>query len=183
MSRAVNPNDVMDFWFSERVEPLWFKKKQKFDREIRKRFIDTYQLAKTGALDSWRDRALDILALIIVLDQFPRNMFRNTAQAFATDDRAAELTKYAVDRNYQCSLTEEQQAFLYMPLMHSEDKQDQNKCVELFEKLGRENNLEFAIKHWEIIDRFGRFPHRNQILGRQSTLAEQKFLTQSGSSF
>ena len=146
MSRSANPNDVIDFWFFERVKPLWFKKKEEFDREIKERFIDTYQLAKS-ALDSWRNNAIDTLALIIVLDQFPRNMFRNTAQAFATDSQAVKLTKYAIDRNYQSNLTEEQQAFLYMPLMHSEDKKDQNKCVGLFEELGREDNLKFAIKH------------------------------------
>ena len=183
MSKSANPNDVIDFWFDERVKPLWFKKKEEFDRKIKERFIDIYRLAKTGALDGWRNNASDTLALIIVLDQFPRNMFRDTAQAFATDGQAAELTKYAVDRNYQNSLTEEQQTFLYMPLMHSEDKQDQNRCVELFAKLGREDNLKFAIKHQKIIDCFGRFPHRNQILGRKSTQTEQEFLTQPGSSF
>ena len=183
MSKSVNPNEIIDFWFSERVKPLWFKKKEEFDREIKERFSDIYQLAKIGALNSWRDNAIDILALIIILDQFPRNMFRNTAQAFATDSQAAELTKYAVEHNYQSNLTEEQQAFLYMPLMHSEDRKDQNKCVKLFKSLGREDNLKFAIEHQKIIDRFGRFPHRNQILGRESTQVEQEFLTQPGSSF
>jgi len=154
MSKSVNPNSVLDFWFSEQVKPLWFKKSTEFDRQIKEQFIDTYQLAKTGALDSWRNNAADTLALIIVLDQFPRNMFRNTAQAFATDSQAVELTKYAVNKNYQQDLTAEQQAFLYMPLMHSEDKQDQSKCVELFQNLGREDNLKFAIKHQEVIDRF-----------------------------
>lgn len=183
MGKSITPNDILAFWFSERVKPLWFKKKEEFDREIKAQFIDTYQLAKTGALDSWRNNATDILALIIVLDQFPRNMFRNTAQAFATDSQAVELTKHAVDRNYQADLTEEQQVFLYMPLMHSEEKEDQSKCVELFKELGREKNLKFAIKHKEVIDIYGRFPHRNKILGRKSTPAEQKFLTQPGSSF
>ena len=183
MSKSTNPNNVLKFWFSERVKSLWFKKEEEFDREIRKRFIDTYQLAKTGALDSWRNNAAHTLALIIVLDQFPRNMFRNTSQAFATDSQAVELTKYAVENDYHFDLTEEQQAFLYMPLMHSENKENQKKCVELFKKLGREDNLKFAIKHNEVIDRFGRFPHRNKILGRQSTAAEKEFLTQPGSSF
>ena len=183
MSIAANPHDVLDFWFDENVKPLWFVKKEEFDRQIKEKFMDTYQLAKMGALDNWRNNAADLLALIIVFDQFPRNMFRDTAQAFATDKRAVELTKYAVDNNYQDRLNKEQQTFLYMPLMHSEDRQDQNKCVELFEKLGIAENLKFAIKHQAVIDRFGRFPHRNQILGRESTPAEQKFLTQPGSSF
>ena len=183
MSKPTTPEDILNFWFSEKVEPLWFKKSADFDREIKQRFLNTYQLAKTGALDNWRNSSKSILALIIVLDQFPRNMFRNTSQAFATDEEAVELTKYAVDNNYQQDLSPEEQAFLYMPLMHSENKKDQEKCVELFTKLGREDNLKFAIKHQEIIDRFDRFPHRNEILGRESTLKEKEFLTQPGSSF
>ena len=183
MSKSTTPEDILNFWFSERVKPLWFKKSADFDREIEQRFFDTYQLAKTGELDDWRDRSKNILALIIVLDQFPRNMFRNTPQAFATDNRAVELTKYAVSNNYQQNLSPEERTFLYMPLMHSENKKDQEKCVALFTKLGREDNLKFAIKHKEIIDRFDRFPHRNEILGRESTPEEKEFLTQPGSSF
>ena len=183
MSKPTTPDDVLNFWFSERVKPLWFKKSLEFDREIKQRFLDIYQLAKTGALADWRHSSKDILALIIVLDQFPRNMFRNTPQAFATDDRAVELTKYALNNNYQQKRSPEERAFLYMPLMHSENEQDQKKCVELFTKLGRKDNLKFAIKHREIIDRFGRFPHRNEILGRESTDREKEFLTRSGSSF
>ena len=183
MSKPTTPDEILNFWFSEKVKPLWFKKSAEFDREIKQRFFDTYQLAKTGALADWRNASKDALALIIVLDQFPRNMFRNTPQAFATDKQAVELTKYAVSNNYQQNLSPEEQAFLYMPLMHSESKKDQAKCVELFTKLGKEDNLKFAIKHREVIDRFGRFPHRNQILGRQSTPEEKEFLTQPGSSF
>ena len=118
-----------------------------------------------------------------MLDQFPRNIFRNTSQAFVTDKQAVELTKYAVNNNYQQNLSPEEQVFLYMPLMHSENRKDQAKCVELFTKLGKEDNPKFAIKHREIIDRFGRFPHRNEILGRESTPQETEFLTQPGSSF
>ena len=183
MSKSTTADDVLSFWFDENIKPLWFKKSKEFDREVKEKFIVLYQLAKTGALNSWQNQATDILALIIVLDQFPRNMFRNSDRAFATDSMAVELTKYAVNHNYQQDLTAEQQAFLYMPLMHSESSADQALCVELFEKLGREDNLKFAIKHQEIINRFKRFPHRNQILGRDSTAAEREFLTQPGSSF
>ena len=176
-------SEVLNFWFSQRVKPLWFKKNAEFDREIQQRFLITYQLAKTGELDNWQEQPHDALALIIILDQFPRNMFRNTPHAFATDDKAVEITKYAVNNNYQQDLSVEQQTFLYMPLMHSENKTDQAQSVKLFTKLGKKDNLKFAIKHQEIIDRFGRFPHRNQILGRESTPTEQEFLTQPGSSF
>ena len=183
MSKSNTPDDVLSFWFSESVKPFWFKKDPKFDWEINQRFINTYQLAKTGALVEWRKNPEDILALIIVLDQFPRNMFRNTPQAFATDAQAVKLTKEALEQNFQQELSPQQQVFLYMPLMHSERQADQSKCVELFTNLGKEDNLRFAIKHQEIINRFGRFPHRNEILGRESTSEEQKFLNQPGSSF
>lgn len=176
-------SDVIDFWFDPQVKPLWFKKSEEFDRQIKERFEAVYLRAKTGELDKWRDSSLSTLALVIILDQFPRNMYRQTPQAFGTDDMAIALTKYALDRNYQTSLTEEQQVFLYMPLMHSESRDDQALSVEIFSKLGRENNLKFARKHQEIIARFGRFPHRNQIIGRKSTPAEEEFLTQPGSSF
>ena len=177
------PKEILNFWFSPEVKPLWFKKSQEFDSQIKHRFLDTYQQAAAGILNHWRNDPDDILALIIVLDQFPRNMFRNLPQAFATDIQAVELTKYAVKHNYPQNLSVDRQAFLYMPLMHSENKEDQIKCVELFTKLGKEDNLKFAIKHKEIIDRFGRFPHRNQILSRQSTSEEQEFLNKPGSKF
>lgn len=183
MNHSVAPKDVLDFWFGREVKPLWFKKSSEFDREIEQRFVDTYYQAAAGELSNWRDRPRDCLALIIVLDQFPRNIFRNTPRAFATDERAVELTKYGLDRNYQQDLSIDERAFLFMPLMHSENKQDQQQCVELFSKLGKENSFKFAIKHREVIDRFGRFPHRNQILGRESTPEEKEFLTQPGSSF
>ena len=183
MNESSTPDEVINFWFSARVKPLWFKKSAELDREIKQHFLNTYQLAKIGTLDDWRNEPHNALALVIVLDQFPRNMFRNTSQAFATDTQAVELTKYAVDRNYQQNLSSEQQVFLYMPLMHSEDEVDQKKCVELFTLLGKEDNLRFALKHQEIIDRFGRFPHRNEILGRESTSTEREFLKQPGSSF
>lgn len=183
MDKSSIPSDVLNFWFSEEVKPLWFKKSSAFDREIEARFINTYLMAKTGALDNWKNNSHDALALIIVLDQFPRNIFRDTPQAFATDEQAVELTKYAIEHNYQQSLSVDERVFLYMPLMHSEDIVNQNKSIELFTKLGKEDNLKFAIKHREIIQRFGRFPHRNKILGRESTLEEKEFLTQPGSSF
>lgn len=183
MNRAINPEVILNFWFDPEVKPFWFKKNQDFDQTIKQRFLNIYQQAIAGALNHWRNNARGTLALIIILDQFPRNMFRNTPQAFATDEQAAELTKYALRHNYEKNLSIEEQAFLYMPLMHSETHTDQAQCVELFTKLGKEDNLKFAFKHQEVIARFGRFPDRNQILGRESTTAEQEFLTQPGSSF
>jgi uncharacterized protein (DUF924 family) len=183
MNKSINPEVVLNFWFDPEVKPLWFKKNLDFDQTIKQRFLSIYQQAVAGALNHWRNNCRGILALVIVLDQFPRNMFRNTPQAFATDEQAVELTKYALRHNYEKNLSIEEQTFLYMPLMHSENNTDQAQCVDLFTKLGKKDNLKFALKHQEIIDRFGRFPHRNQILDRESTPAEQEFLTQSGSSF
>ena len=176
-------SEILDFWFSDKVKSLWFKKQESFDHEIQERFEPMYFAAKQGELDMWRNVPHSALALIIVLDQFPRNMYRQTPQAFATDNKAVEIAKYAISNNYQQSLTKEQQVFLYMPLMHSESKPDQALCVELFTELGKEENLKFARKHQEIIQRFDRFPHRNEILGRESTKTEKEFLTQPGSSF
>jgi uncharacterized protein (DUF924 family) len=183
MNKSINPEVVLNFWFDPEVEPFWFKKNLDFDQTIKQRFLNIYQQAIAGALNHWRNNARGTLALVIVLDQFPRNMFRNTPQAFATDHQAAELTKYALKNNYEKILSTEEQAFLYMPLMHSESQTDQGQCVKLFTQLGKEDNLKFALKHQEVINRFGRFPHRNQILSRESTAVEQEFLTQPGSSF
>ncbi|MGD1917736.1 MAG: DUF924 family protein [Pleurocapsa sp.] len=183
MEKFYLSSEVLNFWFSEEVKSLWFKKSIDFDSKIKRLFLETYQLAKAGKLDSWQELADSALALIILLDQFPRNMFRHSPQAFATDAQAVRVTEFAISNNYQQSLSTDRQVFLYMPLMHSENKANQAQCVDLFEKLGKEDNLKFAIKHKKIIDRFGRFPHRNQILGRESSIAEKEFLTQPGSSF
>ena len=177
------PEDVLDFWFSPKVKPLWFKKSEEFDAEIRQHFLSLYQQAANGILNQWREDTHHILALIVVLDQFSRNIFRNLPQAFTTDLQAVELTKYAVNNNYQQNLFIDEQTFLYMPLMHSEQKEYQEQCVHLFGELGKEDSLKFALRHKEIIDHFGRFPHRNQILSRKSTLEEKDFLTQPGSGF
>ena len=183
MISSVSPQEVHNFWFAEEVKPFWFKKSNEFDSEIERRFSGIYYQAAAGELNDWRSRSHDCLALIIVLDQFPRNIFRNTPRAFATDELAVALTKYGLNHNYQQDLSLDEQAFLLMPLMHSENKSDQQQCVELFTQLGKKDNLKFAIQHQQIIDRFGRFPHRNQILGRESTPEEKDFLAQPGSSF
>lgn len=175
--------NILDFWFDESVEPMWFKKDAAFDRQVEENFLDTYELAARGGLANWKDRPKETLALIILLDQFPRNMFRNSSRAFATDKLAVELTKYAISRNFDADLSIKERIFLYMPLMHSERLEDQEKAIEVYTQLGKEDNLEYALKHKEIIDRFGRFPHRNKILGRESTAAEKLFLSQPGSSF
>ena len=173
---------ILDFWFAS--EDLWFKKDDAFDEIIRQRFVADHESAAAGGLADWRETPDGCLALIVLLDQFPRNMFRGTARAFATDALAINITETAVDRGFDQALPAVRRRFVYMPLMHAEDVDHQRRCVDLFEAL--ENDLggvEYAIKHLEIIQRFGRFPHRNEILGRLSTPEEAAFLETPGSSF
>ena len=189
-----NPSDVLDFWFGGADEPgygefrdAWFEKSDEFDAEVRDRFGDVYERAAGGELDNWREKAESCLALVIVLDQFPRNMFRGDARTHAADAEALETAAYAVERGLDRELPPFQKMFLYMPYMHSEDVADQRRSVELFELLAGEPGgpdvTEYAVGHREIVERFGRFPHRNAVLGRASTPEEAEFLTQPGSSY
>ncbi|MCA1848030.1 MAG: DUF924 domain-containing protein [Actinobacteria bacterium] len=189
----MSPEEVLDFWFGREDEPgygefreAWFRKDPEFDQQIRDRFEDLYEAAATGELDHWKEEARSCLALVILLDQFPRNMFRGDPRSYATDRKAQETAEYAVDRALDRELPPFQRMFLYMPLMHSEDLAHQRRSVELFRGLGGEGEEDpsyYAVRHMEIIERFGRFPHRNEILGRQTTPEEAEFLTQPGSSF
>ena len=184
--------EVLDFWFGRDDEPgygefreAWFRKDPEFDRLIRDRFEALYEAAAAGGLDGWKEEALSCLALVIVLDQFPRNMFRGDPRSYATDRKAQESAEHAVDQALDRELPEFQRMFLYMPFMHSEDPEHQRRSVELFQRLaGTETDSSYyAERHKEIIERFGRFPHRNVVLGRQTTPEEAEFLTQPGSSF
>ena len=189
-----SPADVLAFWFGNEGEPgygefrdQWFRKDEVFDREITDRFGVLYERAAAGELDDWREDAEGCLALVIVLDQFPRNMFRGDAKTHATDGKALEAAKYAIERALDRELPAFQRMFLYMPFMHAEDVEDQRRSVELFEGLAAEPGgpdvVEYAVGHRVIVERFGRFPHRNAILGRETTPEEAEFLTQPGSSF
>ncbi len=182
---------VLDFWFGALGSPeygsfreMWFEGGPALDAEITARFGALYERAEAGEFDNWRDEAGSCLALILVLDQFPRNMFRGTAKSFATDTEGAVLADHAVDRGYDKGLAHLMQQFYYMPFEHSEDPTDQRRSVELFrasaEDERKPENIGYAVKHLEIIERFGRFPHRNAILGRESTDEELKFLTDGG---
>ena len=185
--------EVLDFWFGREGEPgygefreAWFRKDPEFDRLIRDRFEGLYEAAASGELDDWKEEARSCLALVIVLDQFPRNMFRGDPRSYATDRKAQETAEYAVDRAFDRELPESQRAFLYMPFMHSENLEHQRRSVELFHGLRgtRESGSpDYAVRHMEIIERFGRFPHRNEVLGRRTTPEEAGFLTQPGSAF
>jgi uncharacterized protein (DUF924 family) len=187
-------SQILEFWFGSfsdrdygKQRQFWFTPNPEFDRQLQAQFLTDCELAAAGKLDNWKDSPASCLALIILLDQFPRNIFRGTPQAFATDDRALAIAKYAIDRGYDRELLPVQRWFVYLPLEHSENLEDQNQAVELFEQLKDDPDSEVAIAsaihHREIIERFGRFPHRNQILGRQTTQEEAEFLQQPESSF
>ena len=176
-------SDVLNFWFYELNASDWFAKSDRLDNTIRDRFADLHQAASQCELYAWRSTAEGRLAEIIVLDQFSRNIYRDQAQAFVTDSLALALAQEAVAKGFDKSLTVQQRAFLYMPYMHSESLPIHEQAVKLFDQPGLEESLDFERKHKIIIERFGRYPHRNGILGRKSTKAEREFLQQPGSSF
>ena len=174
---------ILRYWFEELSPKAWFKVDEARDAEIEKRFRGTYEELAAGVPQSWLTEPEGYLAAILVLDQFPRNMFRGEPRAFATDTAALTLAKRAIAEGKDLLIQPERRAFIYMPFQHAEDEADQARSVELFIVLGNQLNLDFAIRHKEIVDRFGRFPHRNEILGRKSTDEELEFLAQPDSSF
>jgi uncharacterized protein (DUF924 family) len=175
--------NIIHFWFEELTPAQWWRADPVLDHTIAERFGALHAPAAAGRLEHWRCEALGRLAEIIILDQFSRNLFRHDARAFAADPLALELAMEAVELNVQNTFTANQKAFLYMPFMHSESGAIQQLSVILFSEPGLESNLRSALRHKAIIDRFGRYPHRNTILGRKSTAAELEFLEQPGSSF
>lgn len=175
----MDAKEVLKFWF-ERDRKAWFEKNPAFDEEIRQRFLPAYELGATGMLGSWKQAPASCLALVVLLDQFPRNMFRGTARAFAADPLALEAARTILDRGWDKAMTPDERVFAYLPFEHSEALRDQKLSLKLFEG---DANFEWARKHWEIIRRFGRFPHRNAALGRESTPEEIEFLKQPGSGF
>jgi len=183
MSTLPNAADVLDFWFNELEPKDWFVSSSELDKTITSRFGDLLKSAAQSELFTWRDSPQGRLAEVIVLDQFSRNIYRNTPKAFAQDPLALALAQEAISRGLDQELETKQRSFLYMPFMHSESAIIHQQAVELFNVPGMENNYEFELKHKVIIDRFGRYPHRNDILGRSSTPEETEFLTQPGSSF
>lgn len=175
------PNDIRDFWFSDAVQPYWFARSDEVDERIRNDFADAYEAAHRGDLDHWMKNAPDALSLIIALDQFPRNLFRGSGRSFESNDSALSYARTALDHAYNRELSETERQFFYLPFMHSEELADQNRSVKLYEALGNESALDFAHQHRDIIAQFGRFPHRNAVLGRNDTSEEAEFLkTHSG---
>lgn len=174
-------NEVLDFWFSD--PSRWWKKDPAFDEEIRQKFGQLHAEIDAGEHEDWLKTPEGALAYVIVLDQFSRNMFRGTGRMFASDERALSAAQRAIAAGHDQALPRERRTFLYMPFMHSEDLAIQERSMALFASLGAEENLSFARQHRDIVARFGRFPHRNALLGRESTAEELEFLRQPGSSF
>ncbi len=182
-------SEILEFWFGsgsdadlEHRQPLWFSKDPAFDQLIRERFLADYEKAAAGALDDWKKEPRGCLALILLLDQFSRNMFRGTPRAFATDPQALALAKEAVANAFDRVLRAIERAFVYLPFEHSENLADQRESVRLFSEAAEAHPelwgfVPYAVQHLEIIERFGRFPHRNAILGRRSTPEELEFLS------
>ncbi len=175
--------EIIEFWFTEIEPKQWWIKDPEFDSMIIDRFSKVYEKAVRCELVAWRETAAGRLAEVIVLDQFSRNMFRDSAQAFAYDSLALMLAQEAVSQGADKELSDKQRPFLYLPFMHSESLAIHDAALQLYKDSGSEGELKFEIKHRNIIERFGRYPHRNAILGRSSTPEEIEFLAQPGSSF
>jgi len=178
-AREPLPADILKFW-REAGRDRWYSRDDLFDVEVCRRFLDLWQRAVAGELSAWEATDDGALALTIVLDQFPRNIFRDDARAYASDALARDVAARAIDRGVDSRIDPVLLEFLYMPFMHSEHLPDQLRCVELFGATPNTENREYAEQHADIVRRFGRFPHRNRILGRETTPQEQAFLDAGG---
>src|SRR5882672_12867707 len=174
-ARELTPADILTFW-REAGPDRWYSRDDAFDAEVRRRFLDLWRKAASGELSSWQASDDGALALVIVLDQFPRNMFRGNARTYASDPLAREVANRAIGSGLDARIDPHLQEFLYLPFMHSEQLADQMRCIELSRKAGLAESAKWAEHHAEIIRRFGRFPHRNRILDRATTPDEQAFL-------
>jgi uncharacterized protein (DUF924 family) len=175
----VTPADVLAFWRQAGAD-RWYARDDAFDAEIRARYLELWRSAAAGGLSAWEESDDGALALTIVLDQFPRNMFRGDPTTYASDATARAVASRAIDRGADLRVADDLREFFYLPFMHSEHLADQLRCVDLLRKAGRTDNLQYAEDHADIIRRFGRFPHRNRVLGRATTAEEQAFLDRGG---
>jgi len=174
---ARDPEALLGYWFSPEVESRWFGKPDPaFDAEIARRFGTLYTEARSGSLDYWQETPRGVLALVIALDQFPRNMFRDSARAFEADAQARAIADRALTLKQDQQLAWVERRFLYLPFMHSERLDDQHRCCALFKAIDDSRGLKSAEEHRQVIERFGRFPHRNAALDRDSTAEERAFI-------
>lgn len=175
----VKPSDIVDFW-REAGPKAWFTKDEDFDADIRRRFLRVHEAAAAGRLLAWEASANGALALLILLDQFPRNMFRGSARMFASDAQARAIAAGAIVRGYDAQVPNDMRGFFCLPFEHSERFEDQMRAVAFYRAIDDADGLKWAEKHADIIRRFGRFPHRNAALGRTTTPEEQAFLDAGG---
>lgn len=177
--------EILTFWFEETAPQQWFQKDSAFDEAIRNRFELDYEQAAEGAYDSWREQRDSALALCLLLDQFPRNMYRDSPKAFVSDAYALDVARYAVAQGFDEQLPAVKARFLYLPFEHSEDLADQETSLTLFGKIKGDDPLgyDYAVQHYDVIKAYGRFPHRNAILGRASTDEELAYLAQDDAGF
>ena len=171
---SITPSDVLDYWFSEKSKQFWFASTPQIDNEIKVRFESVWEKAAEGEYSQWKETADGSVALIVILDQLPLNMFRSDPKGFQTENMAVEVALNAINNGFDEELNDEKLLFLFMPLMHSENIDHQNLQVYLFDKYNF--NLEFSKHHRDLVKKFGRFPHRNEILGRMSTMEELDYL-------
>ena len=167
---------LLHYWFSDEVSQYWFNAPPDFDHYLRETYVDLWEQGKNGDLNDWGEQADGSLALVILLDQLPLNMFRGTAKSFSTEAQSRVVASMALERQFDLDMPAQRKAFLYMPFMHSENLDDQARSLQLFNQPGLEHNFRFARHHHAIIEQFGRFPHRNEILGRESSAAEIEYL-------
>lgn len=197
MAKLDKAEQILTFWFGDPQDPAgpygqqrlcWFKKDPDFDDRIRQHFLTDYERAAAGDYDPWRQHPRACVALVILLDQFPRNLFRGDARSYGSDDYALAVAQGAIAQGHDAALIPVERLFLYLPLEHSEDLACQEASVQQFEALVAiapelQSTLDYAYRHRDVIARFGRFPHRNGVLGRSNTLEEAVFLQQPGSRF
>ena len=176
MTHLAESDQLLDFWFSADARDHWFNSTPEFDETLRQRYMDTWRQGRDGRLQDWEQGPDGALALVILLDQFPLNMFRDQPESFSTEAQSRAIASRAIESGFDAALPDDRKAFLYLPFMHSETLADQDRSVELFEAAGLDFNLKWARGHRDIVRRFGRFPHRNAILGRTSSPEEIAWL-------
>ncbi len=183
MTEAKRASHCLDFWFSTESESCWFVRNDAFDARVRAILGSLHAAACAGVLEAWQDEPEGSLALVLLLDQVPRNLHRESVEAYAQDAKARAVARHAIRRGQDLRLVPERRVFLYMPFEHSEDLVDQHFCVALMGALPNREPVEWAHRHLDLIERFGRFPHRNAVLGRPSTPEEAAYLAEPGAGF
>ncbi|MBK3734605.1 uncharacterized protein (DUF924 family) [Azospirillum brasilense] len=177
-------DEIVDFWFDEATKPYWFRQSDSFDRAVRDTLLPHHEAAAAGRYDHWLEDVDGCLALCVLLDQVPRNVFRGSPRAFATDGKALAVARHVVEQGYDLECSGDERIFLYLPFEHQEDMDCQDLSCTLFrERVGDPEVVDYAERHRAVIARFGRFPHRNAALGRATTPEEEAFLKEPGSSF